>query len=99
TYFYTVTNSRYTAPAPAIDAVVPSSGPAEGGTSISIYGSGFSIGAEVKIGGVNATSSLVVVNSTKITCKTPAGSSGTKEVRVTNPNGQFGTAANGFTYY
>lgn len=97
-YYYTVVNARFDLPAPTIDAVVPSSGPVSGGTPISIYGSNFSNGANVKIGGVNATN-IVVINSTKITCKTPPNSAGAKDVVVTNLNGQFGTLTNGFTYY
>lgn len=98
TYYYTVVNARFNSPAPIIDAVVPSSGSTSGGTSISVYGSNFSSGATVKIGGLNCTN-VVVVNSTKITCKTPANSAGSKDVVVTNLNGQFGTLNNGFTYY
>jgi hypothetical protein len=98
TYYYTVVNARFFAPAPTIDAVVPVSGPTTGGTSITIYGSNFRSGATVKIGGVDATN-VVVINDTKITCKTPSNSSGSKDVVVTNLNGQFGTLTNGFTYY
>ncbi len=98
TYYYTVVNARFFAPAPTIDAVVPVNGPTTGGTSITIYGSNFRSGATVKIGGVDATN-VVVINDTKITCKTPANSSGSKDVVVTNLNGQFGTLTNGFTYY
>lgn len=95
TYFYTVTNSRFTAPAPAIGAVVPSSGPV--GTTISIYGSNFVIGATVRIGGVTA-GSIVVQNASWITCAAPSNSLGAKDVTVTNPNGQFVTKTGGFTY-
>jgi hypothetical protein len=98
TYYYTVVNARFNSPAPVIDAVVPSSGPTSGGTTISVYGSNFSNGATVKIGGVNCTN-VVVVNSTKITCTTPANSSGAKDVVVTNLNGPSGTLTNGYTYY
>jgi hypothetical protein len=97
-YYYQLVNARFNAPAPLIDAVAPSTGPAAGGTSISIYGSNFAAGATVKIGGAGAAN-VVIVNSTKITCKTPAGTAGAKDVTVTNRNGQFGTSTNGFTYY
>lgn len=97
-YFYTVTNTRYAGPAPAVDAVVPTTGPAAGGTTISIYGSDFVSGATVRVGGTLATS-VTFVNSAKITCKTPPGAVGPVDITVTNPNGQFGTLAGGFTYY
>jgi hypothetical protein len=42
---------------------------------------------------------VAFVNGTKITCKTPAGSPGAQDVKVTNPNGQFGTKTGGFTYF
>lgn len=98
TIYYTVVNAPFNLPAPTIDVVYPSSGPVNGGTSISVYGSNFSAGATVKIGGINCTN-VVVVNSTKITCKTPPNSQGPKDVVVTNLNGQSGTLVNGFTYY
>ena len=97
-YYYTITNVRYTGPAPVVDSIVPSTGPVAGGTSIKVYGEHFTSGATVKIGGTNATS-VVVVNESMITCKTPAGTTGAKDVRVTNPNGQFGEKAGGFIYY
>ena len=99
TYYYTVTNVRYTGPAPFVDLISPSSGPQAGNTLIRIYGDYFASGATVTIGGSTA-SSITVVNSTTITCRTPAsGSTGAKDVRVTNPNGQYGEKTGGFTYY
>jgi len=98
TYFYTVSNSRYLGPAPTIDMCSPSSGPAAGGTTIKIYGENFVNGATVKIGTTPATS-VVFVNSTTLQCRTPSGSPGAADVTVTNPNGQFGKKAAGFTYY
>jgi hypothetical protein len=45
------------------------------------------LGATVKVGGVNATN--VVATLTSVTCKTPAGAAGPKDVQVTT---SFGTA-------
>ena len=96
-YFYTVRNVPITV-SPVVDAVAPSSGPVAGGTSVNIYGSNFLAGDSVKIGG-NAATNVVVVNDIKITCKTPAGTAGYKDVRVTNPDGKYGTLTGGFRYY
>ncbi len=98
TYYYTLVNARYNAPAPTVDVLSPATGPAAGGTAIAVYGSGFMAPATVTIAGVPCTS-VVVVNDTKITCVTPPGSAGPQDVTVTNPNGQFGTKTGGFSYF
>jgi IPT/TIG domain len=50
--------------------------------------------------GSAAATNVMVVNSTTITAKTPAGSAGavTVTVTVTNSGGQSGNLASGFTY-
>lgn len=83
--------------APTATSIGPTSGPAAGGTSATITGTGFLTGAGVTIGGISA-SSVVVVNSTTITCVTPAGAPGAQLLRVTNTDGQFGDLAAAFTY-
>ena len=85
----------YTAAAPTLTGVSPSSGPTSGGTSITIAGSNFAAGATVTIGGVAATN-VVVVSATSITARTPAGTAGARDVRVTTSSAA--TMANGFTY-
>lgn len=54
------------------------------GTAVTITGTGFQSGATVTFNGVSATS-VVVVNTTTITCNVPAGASGACVVAVTNP--------------
>jgi len=83
--------------APIVDSVSPSSGPAAGGTSVTISGTGFASGATVSFGGAAATN-VNVVGSTTITAVTPAHASGGVNVVVTNPGGESGTKSNGFTY-
>ncbi len=56
--------------APKVDAVSPSSGPAAGGTAVTISGTGFAAGATVTFGGTSA--SATVVGSTTITAIAPA---------------------------
>ena len=95
----TGTDTRgYYAPSQAVGSVTvtsvtPTSGPV--GTTVSISGTGFVSGATVKIGTVDATSS--VISSNAISAVVPTLSAGTYDVKVTNPDGGFGTLANGFT--
>jgi hypothetical protein len=87
----------YLGPAPTVTSVAPSSGPAAGGTSITITGTNFAAGATVSIGGAAATG-VSVVNSTTITATTPANAAGAVSVTVTNADTQSGTKASAFTY-
>ena len=86
----------YVAP-PTVTSVSPNSGPAGGGTAVTITGTNFATGATVTFGSAAATN-VVVVNSTTITATTPAGSLGAVTVTVTNPGGLNGSLSNGFTY-
>ena len=85
------------APAPTVNSVTPNSGPAGGGTSVTISGSNFTSGASVTFGGAAATG-VTVSSGTTMTAVTPARSAGTVSVVVTNGDGQSGTLAGGFTY-
>ncbi len=84
-------------PPPTISSVTPSSGPTSGGTSITISGSGFMIGANVFVGGSQATM-ISVPSSTRITAVTPAHAAGAADIVVINDDDQMGTLASGFTY-
>lgn len=82
----------------SITSVGPNSGPATGGTSVTISGTGFTKSASVSFGGVSAPS-VVVVSSTELQTVTPAHASGTVTVAVTeNPHNQAATLSGGFTY-
>ena len=70
-------------PAPMVTSISPSFGPSAGGTSISIFGSGFSQVAQVLFGSVPATS-FRVLSSGEITAVVPSGTSGSAEVAVVN---------------
>ncbi|HYN43323.1 MAG TPA: IPT/TIG domain-containing protein, partial [Thermoanaerobaculia bacterium] len=87
----------YVVPTPTITAVSPSSGPAAGGTPVTITGSGFVTGATVSIGGVAATP-VNVASATSITAVTGAHAEGLVDVAVTNPGGTAGTLPAGYTY-
>ena len=82
-------------PPPTIASIIPASGIVTGGTAITITGTGFSPGLELSIGGALATS-VVLTGTTQITATAPAGSAGTRDVKITNPDGQYIIGA--FTY-
>src|SRR5438067_1610730 len=84
-------------PAPTVSAISPNSGTANGGTAVTITGTGFLAGATVTLGGTAATG-VTVVNSTSITATTAAHAAGTVNVVVTNTDAQSGTLTNGYTY-
>jgi len=83
--------------APTITSIVPSRGPAFGGTSVTISGTGLFGATAVTFGG-NAAMSYTAVSPTEITAVSPAGS-GTVDVLVTNPIGtSTPVTADEFTY-
>jgi hypothetical protein len=87
----------YLGPAPTVTGVAPASGPAAGGTAVTIAGTNFLAGATVSVGGTAATG-VTVVNGTTITATPAAHAGGVVSVTVTNADGQSSTLANGFTY-
>jgi hypothetical protein len=87
----------YTAPAPTLTSLTPTSGPTAGGTQITLTGTNFVSGATVRIGGVAATG-VTFTSATQLRATTPAGTAGVKAVQVTNPSGQSVTLNNAFTY-
>jgi hypothetical protein len=87
-------------PLPTLTSVMPGSGPASGGTMVSLTGTGFQANGAgtntVTFGGQPATN-VVVVNNTTIMATTPAGGPGAVNVVVSNTNGSA-TLVNGFNY-
>ncbi|MBI4396801.1 MAG: IPT/TIG domain-containing protein, partial [Elusimicrobia bacterium] len=82
---------------PSVSSVSPNTGLPAGGTSVTVTGTDFYAGATVKFGDTAATD-VKVVNSTTITCKTPAGTTGAVTVKVTNNDAQEAGLANAFAY-
>jgi hypothetical protein len=82
---------------PTLTAVTPGRGPADGGTAVTVAGSNFKPGATVTFGGA-AADDVTVVNSSQITCTTPAHYPAAADVVVTNPGGATGTLTRGFTF-
>ncbi len=91
---------HYTFLAPEVTAVVPSEGPAAGGTEVAITGSRFGGATEVKFGSTPAAA-MTVESATEIKATTPAHAAGPVAVIVCDagdcsPSGV--TAANEFTF-
>jgi large repetitive protein len=83
--------------APSVTSITPTSGPAAGGTTVTITGSSFTGVTGVKFGATAATS-FTFVSDTQITATSPAGT-GTVDVTVTNTIGTSSTSASDqFTY-
>ncbi len=84
-------------PVPTVTAVSPSSGPAAGGTKVTITGSGLLFALGVKFA-TQSVSSITIVSNTQITTTSPAGS-GTVDVTVTSSAGTSATStADKFAY-
>ena len=77
--------------APVISSISPTQGPTAGGTAVTITGTGFTGATSVLFGSVSTP--FIVVNATKITTTSPAGS-GSVSVTVASPSG----TSNGVTY-
>ena len=73
-------------PQPAVTSINPTSGPAAGGTSVTLVGSAFTGASQVVFGSTPATS-YVVNSDTKITAVSPARPPVNVHVRVTTPGG------------
>jgi hypothetical protein len=82
-------------PAPTVTSILPTSGSINGGTVVTIAGTGFS-SPSVKFGGVAATN--VTSTATSITATAPAHAAGKVDVLVTNSDSQSATLAQAFTY-
>lgn len=79
-------------PPPSLTAVSPAIGSTAGGTTVTLTGSNFVIGAAVDFGGTAATN-VAVLSSTKITLTAPANSTAASvNVVVVNPDGQTSVA-------
>jgi hypothetical protein len=69
-----------------IGTLTPASGPAAGGTTLTIRGSGFLSGTTVVIGGKSAAVTFKDMNT--LTVVTPAVTAGAQRVTITNPDGE-----------
>lgn len=81
--------------APTITSLSPTSGPNQGGTSVTISGTGLSTTSSVTFGGSNA--SFGVISSTTIVCISPSGTVGAADVVVITSGGST-TSVGAYTY-
>ncbi len=84
-------------PQPSGIQVAPASGPTDGGTSTTISGQNFRLGASVYFNGL-ASSSVQWLNATTIQAVAPPNSPGAASVMVVNNDGTWGVQAAAFTY-
>jgi Big-like domain-containing protein/IPT/TIG domain-containing protein/putative Ig domain-containing protein/VCBS repeat protein len=83
---------------PTVTSVSPNSGPASGGTLVTVSGTNFTGATAVNFGSAPAAS-FTVNSATSITATSAAGSAGAVDVTVTNTGGTSTTSvADGFTY-
>lgn len=82
--------------AATIASISPATGPAAGGTTVTIKGTDFGGTSGVTFGGTAATS-VKVINATTITCVTPAKSAATVDVVVADDSGNV-TKTGGYVY-
>jgi hypothetical protein len=82
---------------PTVTKLVPKTGPATGGTAVTITGTGLSAATAVHFGSVAA--GFTVISTTTISAVAPAGSSGIVDVTVTTPAATSAVgAADHYTY-
>jgi hypothetical protein len=80
-----------------LDKIEPNTGGIEGGARISIFGGGFEPGSSVLIGGLPATSTLVL-DENQLNCDVPPHPAGLVDVTVERPDGQIATLGSAFLY-
>jgi len=102
THFYGCTGTGWrqldNAPPPGVTGAEPANVPFSGGATITLKGTGFAPLATVTVGGVAATS-VVVLSATSLSCVVPAATTlGAKDVVVSNADGQAGTGVGIVTY-
>ncbi|HLK37361.1 MAG TPA: IPT/TIG domain-containing protein [Polyangiaceae bacterium] len=80
-------------------AVQPTSGATTGGTLIALTGSGtgWTSASKVSVGGVACTSTTFT-DAAHLSCTTPAGAAGSRDVTVLNADGTMDQARDAFTY-
>jgi C1A family cysteine protease len=90
------TGTATTSPAPTVTGLSPNSGPAAGGTQVTITGTNLTGATAVKFGTIAA--GFTVSSDTQVIATAPAGA-GTVNVTVTTPGGTSATgSANLYTY-
>ena len=82
---------------PTVGAVSPAEGPTTGGTTVTLTGTGFRAGMQVRFGGVPAAAVSIDPGGTALTATSPAHGAGAVDVSVTTSGGED-TLPNAYTY-
>ena len=82
---------------PTVADIAPDAGPTNGGQMLRVTGTGFQPGISVTIDGAACTD-VNLVDSTDLTCTTPSGGTGIKDVALQNPDGGTVVVTGGYTY-
>jgi hypothetical protein len=82
-----MTNGFTFDPSPVLSSLTPGSGTLNGGTVVTLSGTGFRAGATVQFGNLEATN-VTVISPTELHATTPASPLGVVRVKVTNDDGQ-----------
>ncbi|TNF24624.1 MAG: hypothetical protein EP329_24575 [Deltaproteobacteria bacterium] len=82
---------------PDVTSVWPPTGPSPGGTLVTLAGTGFHAQSRVFFGG-NEAADVFLHSKTTLLAFSPAGTLGTVDVRVLNPDGREDTLVSAFTY-
>lgn len=93
----TLNNSFTVIAPPTLNSINPNRVSVNGGTLVTINGSGFQATPSVKFDGIDATS-VIFVDSNTIQAVVPAHVLGPVEVKVINPDGLEGSLADGVIY-
>ncbi len=95
-WYLVTSDSAYTATAPDLVSVTPTTGSIAGGASLMLIGTGFASGMTVTIGGTAATG-VNVISTTTAVCTTPAHAAGAVAIVVVTTGGTD-TLASAYTY-
>lgn len=76
---------------PVVTSISPTQGPTTGGTIVTVLGANFTEATSVSFG-TNSTANFVLASDDRIVVVSPAGTTGTVDVRVTSPAGTSATS-------
>jgi hypothetical protein len=82
---------------PVLDSISPTSGPAIGGTSVAVNGSGFKAGMKVYFG-ETLSSDVTPISNEKVVAVSPAGTGGVVDITVENPDTTIDALSQAYTY-
>lgn len=83
----------------SIRSVSPATGPSAGGTTVLINGTGFDeTSPPTVVFGITQATNVMVLDGAVLSCTTPAGAPGARDLVITNPSGEQQSLSGAFTY-